>query len=77
VVPGSIIGRHDVAIHTGRWIIGQIGGGPGEVKKKENETGQYTNKYDDRYFPVTGWYQEPDKLFHSPSNIIGNMGELR
>ena len=32
VIPGGILWRHDVAIHTGGRIIRQIGIGPGNVK---------------------------------------------
>jgi hypothetical protein len=38
VIPGGVLRGHDMTIHAGGWIVGQVGAHPGDVNNIEEQT---------------------------------------
>jgi len=71
VLPGCILGRHNVAVYAGSWIIAQIGRGTGNMHQKKEKTCQDGQKYNNRNFPLTGRFEDAQELWSR--NHKGNV----
>jgi hypothetical protein len=71
VLPGGILGSHDMAIDTGFWRIGQIGKCTARIGRINDQAGNCPEQYHHRNAPLQWWNQPFDQFLH-PGLVLGN-----